>query len=94
MAPYDIQDFQIWVILTLTFEDHPKKNLILQLGIQRMISINVNSSICPISAPLEYLSLRNLSALDCDLSRSPKVKCDCAKQSRVTYGVTQLFCEI
>ncbi len=37
------------------------------------------SNIWPISAPLQHISLQNLSDLDYDLSRSPKVKCDGAK---------------
>ncbi len=52
--------------------------------------VNFNSKIWPISAPLRHISI----------SRSCKVKCDCAKQFslmifcwslRVTYGLTHIF---
>ncbi len=47
------------------------------------------SNIWPISAALLHRRLRNLSDLDCDLSRSPKVKCGGAKQSpyMLSYNV-------
>ncbi len=41
-----------------------------------------NSNVWPKSAPLQDIRFRNLSNLDSDLSKPPKVKCD---------GITELY---
>ena len=69
-----IPAFTIWEILTFYFEGHSKSNPMVQFGSPQFL-LMFNSNIWPFSPPSRDKRLHNMSDLDCDRSRPPKVKC-------------------
>ncbi len=73
----------------MTFLGHSRSNVVVSLDAPYMLFM-FTSNMWPNSTPLQDTKLRNLSDLDFDLSKSPRVKYDGVTELSVRFLLTYI----